>query len=626
MFRLWIMIIIFYLIQCTSISATKYYVSRTTGDDSRDGKSVGTAWKTISKVNGKTFLPGDSILFNKGDVWRETLIVPSSGNARSYIVFSSYGTGAKPRILGSIQAISWTNVSGNIWSSATSLDDPYSSSTGDIYFISLSGTATFGVPRTYTSSFGNLVAEYNWTWNGNKVYVYSPADPGSRYGAVEAAQREFSVNLNFKEYIEINGIDMFYDQWGGVTEKDNTFNYKGFILRNCESAFHGYRNGYGYGIYVCYNDMLIEFNTFHDCGRRGISVVNYGSSNISNVIIQNNTFYNGYHTTGPDIETGSNSAAGNLDNIIVRNNLIYDDPNRSYISNSVFVQGPHGGSGQVTGFYFYNNIVIFPLGNGLSMENIHEGYIYNNTFYGSNYNNNLNYQMFFDLGCTNQVVKNNIFYTLLANDINGNGAGLVETGLQGIDADYNLYFRINNNLRVIYANGIPYHMNDQALIISSLGWETHGVFADPLFVSSSDYHLQKDSPAVGKGITVTVGKGANAKILDRDYDGKYFNNPPSIGAYEGNPLQTPDTSSKKQLIILYPNPSHEYLTILREGADLEALNLKIINMSGKIMLEDVIEDGVKNKQFLLGLNSGLYIVQLFSSYSTSVARKLIIVK
>lgn len=620
-------IVIIFLVHASLAFPTNYYISSSTGNDSGDGKSVATAWKTISRLNNKSLQPGDSILFSRGDIWRETLIIPSSGNAGAYIVFTSYGTGIKPRILGSTQASAWTNVSGNIWTSATSPNDPYLSSTGDVFFISLTGNVTFGTPQTYSANYASLTSEYDWTWNANKIYVYSTSDPGSRYSSVEAAQREFSVNLNFKQYIEINGIDMFYCQWGGVTEKDNTYNFSGFILRNCESAFHGYRNGYGYGIYLCYNNMLIEKNIFHDCGRRGISIVNYGSSNISNIIIQNNTFYNGYHTTGPDIETGSDNATGNLDNIMVCNNLIYDDPERNYISNSVFVQGPHGGTGQISGFYFYNNIVKYPLTNGLSMENISEAYIYNNTFYGSNYNNNLNYQLFFDQGCRNQVVKNNIFYTLLPNDTNGNGAGLVETGLQGIDADYNLYYRINNNLRVIYANGVAYHMNEQASIISSLGWETHGVFADPLFVSSTDYHLLKNSPAIAKGINVKIGKGANAVTLEKDRDGNYYNDPPSIGAYEGNPAQKPVSGNiGPEIFLLYPDPSHGYLTISREGSILEPQSIRIISLSGKVVYEDTIEQGTRSKQFLINLKSGIYVVQLVSGSMPSAAQKFIFVK
>ncbi|MDB5254230.1 MAG: hypothetical protein JWL80_296, partial [Parcubacteria group bacterium] len=98
----------------TQASAATYYVANA-GNDSCDGTSqtIGTSgscsWKTIAKVNTYSFNPGDSILFNKGDTWREQLTVPSSGTAGSPITFGAYGTGANPKILGSAAVSTWTN-------------------------------------------------------------------------------------------------------------------------------------------------------------------------------------------------------------------------------------------------------------------------------------------------------------------------------------------------------------------------------------------------------------------------------------------------------------------------------------------------------------------------------------
>lgn len=97
-----------------------YYVSNT-GDDSDDGLTPGTAWETIAEVNAASFNPGDRILFNKGDVWRETLTVPSSGNTNRQITFSAYGTGADPIIDGSDIASIWVEDEGETWSTTTEL-------------------------------------------------------------------------------------------------------------------------------------------------------------------------------------------------------------------------------------------------------------------------------------------------------------------------------------------------------------------------------------------------------------------------------------------------------------------------------------------------------------------------
>jgi hypothetical protein len=87
------------------LSATKHYVAV-------GGGGAGTLvspFATIAQVNAHSFAAGDSILFNRGDVWRETLTVPSSGSAGSPIVFSAYGTGSDPIIDGSALLTSWTS-------------------------------------------------------------------------------------------------------------------------------------------------------------------------------------------------------------------------------------------------------------------------------------------------------------------------------------------------------------------------------------------------------------------------------------------------------------------------------------------------------------------------------------
>ena len=96
-----------------SANATNYYVANA-GNDSNNGLTLATAWKTISKVNSSTFNAGDSILLNRGDSWNEKLTLTSSGSAENPIVVGAYGSGVKPLITG-FQTVILTNV-GNIWS------------------------------------------------------------------------------------------------------------------------------------------------------------------------------------------------------------------------------------------------------------------------------------------------------------------------------------------------------------------------------------------------------------------------------------------------------------------------------------------------------------------------------
>ena len=75
-----------------------YYVNSKTGNDANNGRSATTAWLTLNKVNSRTFVPGDSILFSRGGAWKGQLAPAGSGMPGKPIVFGAYGTGALPEI------------------------------------------------------------------------------------------------------------------------------------------------------------------------------------------------------------------------------------------------------------------------------------------------------------------------------------------------------------------------------------------------------------------------------------------------------------------------------------------------------------------------------------------------
>ena len=88
--------------------ATTYYVAAN-GNDSNTGTSSSTPFQTISRVNQLTLVPGDSILFKGGDVFRGTLQVSAAGSAVQPIIIASYGNG-KAIISGSELISNWTAV------------------------------------------------------------------------------------------------------------------------------------------------------------------------------------------------------------------------------------------------------------------------------------------------------------------------------------------------------------------------------------------------------------------------------------------------------------------------------------------------------------------------------------
>ena len=96
------------------IPGTSYYVSSSMGSDENDGLSPQRPIKTLDKANSLDLLPGDGVLFLRGDVFRGHV------KARKGCTYAAYGKGEKPRIYGSpfdaAKQGSWTlTARENVW-------------------------------------------------------------------------------------------------------------------------------------------------------------------------------------------------------------------------------------------------------------------------------------------------------------------------------------------------------------------------------------------------------------------------------------------------------------------------------------------------------------------------------
>lgn len=174
--------------------AATYYIANA-GNNSNNGTSNSTPWQTIAKVNSSTFLAGDSILFNKGDTWREQLNVPSSGNASNTITFGAYGSGAQPIISAAnvVASSTWTQVNGSVAQT-------------NIKLSVVNGTAfvDFGVANALTSYLGDKITITDHAGKTLVGYI-SAAGSGETYG---------SENLSNTTFSNTTGIQ---NSGGGVT-------------------------------------------------------------------------------------------------------------------------------------------------------------------------------------------------------------------------------------------------------------------------------------------------------------------------------------------------------------------------------------------------------------------------
>ncbi len=528
-------------------TGTVYYVSND-GNNGNNGLTPGTAWQTIAHVNNQTFQPGDSILFNRGDTWRETLYITSSGTSSAWITFGAYGSGDKPRMLGSEQAVGWTQVVTNIWQSSTPLNNPYQGgySYGEVYFEELNGTYSWGERKVYDGSFSQMTGEYDWSWNANRIYIYSPSNPGSRYAAVEVPQRDAVIRLpnvpdeDPVEYVAIDNLEIMYAMRHGIYPGYNEVEVHGLRITNNHIGMIGVKGGSSaYCIAAWHSDMLIQNNTIHDCGRRGISLNTYTSHTpgltISNVTIDNNHFYNGFHTTSADIS----SMAGlghTFTNITISNNLIDDTARWSEgigccTSNSIYAQS---NGNNYSDFYIYNNIIVGSTARAILLREIDDVHVYHNTIYASHPEADPTSLVNFD-DVSNIDLRNNIIYGTLPYNGGTTDARCVmdENASFFSIRDYNLYHQEDPNQPF---TGSQYGYGGWDTFIwewdswrAGSGFETHSPHPQlPLFVDqeNGDFNLRVDSPAIDAGVIIPG--------FNDDYKGAA----PDLGAIEFTPSLT----------------------------------------------------------------------------------------
>ncbi|MEZ4808451.1 MAG: right-handed parallel beta-helix repeat-containing protein [Flavobacteriales bacterium] len=99
-----------------SAHATTYYVSGS-GNDSNNGTSQATAWRTIARVQQQmsSLQAGDQVLFQRGGTYPGELSIYCNGTAAAPVVFGAYGTGERPIISGGVPVTGWVQHQGHIW-------------------------------------------------------------------------------------------------------------------------------------------------------------------------------------------------------------------------------------------------------------------------------------------------------------------------------------------------------------------------------------------------------------------------------------------------------------------------------------------------------------------------------
>jgi len=575
------------MIMSLGLNAQTYYVSNT-GSDLADGLTTGTAWQTISHVNAQTISSGDSVLFEADGVWREELIISDNGTAGegNWVAYSRYGSGENPRIVGSEQAITWTATgTPNVWQSATLLTNYsyYDQSSGGwdgyqgrIFFIEQDDSISWG--HHNVTSYQSLASEYDYFVTGvsndinQTYYVYSTTDPDTRYKSIEVTQRNTSVTSSgtFGNYTEFNGIDLLFSRTEGYdlgypAERGATDQ----IYRNMRIGYIGSQpSGKAYGLSVGCSNLLIENCDIGDCGRRGVSINLYREPQspaeervYKNIIIRNNTFQRGYHTTSLDMSS-QQTTRDSIYNVYFYNNTVDDSDFDGDIcdgctSNQIYFQE---GDGYIDSAYVFGNMFVGSNARNILLEDGENFYVWNNTILG--HDTNLTISPYWAMGVNNSLYvdyANNIYYDpspavrLAANS----GIGAEHATSEFVRKDYNLYYQVNPTNGNEFTGGYfgYYATGNWALYRSdNPTFDANSpIPADPEFTSwyNKDYTISETSPAKDAGVTlpsILLSDPRSGSIVDmtqKDVTGEDYETPPSLGAYEyviADPTATDITS------------------------------------------------------------------------------------
>ena len=204
-----------------------YYVSSLSGSLENDGLSAGNALLSIEQVNNLDLKPGDTVLFERGSVFRGNLL-PVSGTQQQKVTYSSYGQGSLPVIMGSVSIF-------DLADKLEKLDD-----------------YIYGFPCN--ADIGNVII-----------------NEGEAFGI-----KKFAL------YDLVNPLDYFYDRNSGV--------FFIYADQDIVSLINGKSSQY-YSVEFCVTQNLIDLSNKHDIVFKELEIKNggahgFGGSEVYNVLIE----------------------------------------------------------------------------------------------------------------------------------------------------------------------------------------------------------------------------------------------------------------------------------------------------------------------------------------------------
>jgi lysophospholipase L1-like esterase len=393
------------------------------------------------------------------------------------VYYGAYGTGAKPKFLGSVTANSgWTNISGNIWQNSNAA---FTVDVGNIIF---NNEASCGIKLMTATPTFTTQGQFWYDFVNHRIRMYSVGDPASFYSNIECALKADGISHYQVDYVTFQNLDFRY--WGMCVRQDGG-NYANYLdldisyIGGCDqSSDYTTRFGNGLQIWEGRHDITIERCRIDNVYDAGISPQGYAGGYVAyNMYIRNNIISNCEYS----FEFYERDATASAYNIYFENNTCVN-AGGGWAHN----QRPDGVNGSQI------RLVMFTA----TKSTI---YIRNNIFSNAT-------ERLFLIGSTSDLIN--------------------------MVLDYNDCYQSSGIIGQISSVNYSILSTWQ----TAISQESHSIGTNPLFVSTSDFHLQANSPAIDVGEDVGL-----------PFSGKA----PDLGAFE---MQTSSTTVNQPPVVEISNP------------------------------------------------------------------------
>lgn len=487
--------------------AETYYVDATNGKDTNSGTSESSPWQTLSKVNDANLGQGDRVLLERGEAWRG-----ESLRARSGMTIGAYGSGARPKIDGTIV------VPNSSFNQSSGVPNTFKLKEER----SVSQVLEDSV-RLQRASRKSEVGDRpgSWYWAKGALHVHASDDSniknnGKQYevGVVnDAIYAGDERNVTIEEVHILNCGDM------GVYG----INSDHLVVRNCIIEYikkSGPGSPDGIGLNHNTSNAVIEGNVIHDIGDRkegaGVYIGTAGANlgyNAHDNIVRNNEIYN--CVVGVTIKVHS------VDNLIDGNHIhhVVHQAIRSVNRNTVTRNFIH--DCEEEGIETYNDAIVAynfvrKCHAGVIVLSVTSSFVDHQKVGRSNQvvNNTVtdcvigvsifNTKTARTTQPRDNIIKNNLFYDCYRQLLIADPNGLPDD--HNNQFDYNCYY--SSTGRVLFRNG-PGESDDVTFAQwqQIYGDDAHSITQDPRLTSSSpqtvpDIRLAGDSPCVDAALDV----------------------------------------------------------------------------------------------------------------------------